>query len=271
MSEHQEPGNPKQGGFITSLMGIAVGLIAEVYSASRQKSSNQNNKEANDAALVRATKKTATATKVIGWFAGLTFGAAIIQAIIFNRQLAIMQRQMNDAEIQEAASITIQNLAVAGFPDEIVLSYDVLNTGRTRADQVTTEPGYMWVNSDGKLTLEQQKFTILHQISQNQIGFGGRSNPSEMGITIDPKDAPQHVSRRFGALPQIPYGVPAEELSKWKLPTRQDIITGHTISFFYVTGIYRDIFGHILHVVNCTAFTGGPSWESCEGQQNRHY
>lgn len=99
MSEHQEPGNPKQGGFITSLMGIAVGLIAEVYSASRQNSSNQNNKEANDAALVRATKKTATATKVIGWFAGLTFGAAIIQAIIFNRQLAIMQRQMNDAEI----------------------------------------------------------------------------------------------------------------------------------------------------------------------------
>ncbi len=92
-----------------------------------------------------------------------------------------------------------------------------------------------------------------------------------MGITIDPKDPPLHVSVRMGPEPPTFSDVPPEELAKMKLPSRNDLLSGRTISFFYVTGIYKDVFGHILHVVNCIAFTGGPSWEGCEGQQNRHY
>ena len=87
--EHQKPGDPEQRGFITTLTAIAIGLISEIYSASRKNSSDEDTKKTNDAALVRATQKSATATKVIGWFAALTFGAAIVQAAFRARNSAI--------------------------------------------------------------------------------------------------------------------------------------------------------------------------------------
>ena len=192
------------------------------------------------------------------------------QAHIMNRQLSVMQRQLTDAEIQEAASITIRNLTVNGFPDDTVLSYDVLNTGRTRANQVTTDQGYMTFPA-------QEEMSIL----ANKQFFGGRDYPSVWGITIDPSDPPRHITYHFGTVPKYPEIHP-EERRKLK----EGIKSGSVAIAFNVAGTYSDVFGRTQHVVDCIIFDGGfgesernggklanapPAFEPCLGQQNHHY
>ena len=165
------------------------------------------------------------------------------------------QRQLKDAEIQEAASITIRNLTVNGFPENTVVSYDVLNTGRTRANQVTIDPGNM-------------TFPAREEMSVLTHSFGGRTTPSELGITIDPSDPPRHFTVPFGAVPQYP-DMPPEE--RKKLPSKEDIKSGRAATAFYVIGTYSDVFGNKQHVADCVIFHGGAGFKPCFGQQNRHY
>ena len=128
------------GGLIATLLGVAIWLI---YGRADNEASSQESKP-DQAALVQATQRSASATKIIAFAAVATLFAAIVQGVIFNRQLGVMQRQLNDSEVMEAASITLRNLSISGFPDNPVLSLDVNNSGRTRADQVTVISGFNW-------------------------------------------------------------------------------------------------------------------------------
>jgi hypothetical protein len=41
-----------------------------------------------------------------------------------------MQRDFNDNEVREAASITIRNFGVTGFPNNTIIDFEVVNAGK---------------------------------------------------------------------------------------------------------------------------------------------
>lgn len=175
-------------------------------------------------------------------------------------QADIMRRQLDDAEIQEAASVTIRNLTITGFPDNTIVSFDVVNSGRTRADQVIVPviSSYFQLNDElGILT--------------GKGGLGGPTNPNPLGVSIEPSDPPRHMSVQLGSIPfwhkEIP--IPAEVLKK--LPTKDDFISGRREIIFAIVGVYLDVFGKVHHVTDCVISRGGTDrFEPCIGQQNRH-
>jgi hypothetical protein len=100
MAEQQETDNQKHGGLTGTLIDVAIGIIGVFYTMRRNERAETDQKRANEAALIRATQKTATATIIIAWAAGLTFGAALIQACIFKWQLNAMQGQLQEMREQ---------------------------------------------------------------------------------------------------------------------------------------------------------------------------
>lgn len=205
MSEHQKSNDPKGNGFITVLIGIAIELIGEVYSASRENPSDENTKKANDVVLVRASEKTATATKVIGWFAGLTFGAAIIQAIIFNRQLGVMENALIDVErpviFATAKGMTIEY----GKP---VIPIQIDNVGRQPAIinisigkfdvQYSTDPGpsHIVFKNDGA---QCRTFTIGEWVLRQTDGIKTIICERQLPLTLPESDG-LNKNNMFGFL-----------------------------------------------------------------------
>lgn len=66
-------------------------LVGKMYAKYNKDRADDNQRKANETALVKATKQAACATIIIAIAALLTLGAAIVQAIIFNRQFGAMK------------------------------------------------------------------------------------------------------------------------------------------------------------------------------------
>ena len=94
-----------------------------------------------------------------------------VQYTVSQRQLAAMQRQLNDAEIKDSASVVIRNLALSGFPDNTVASFDVSNIGVTRADMVSLSDALVWGPKGHplRLTSAPEEYMLFHQ--PNKFGF----------------------------------------------------------------------------------------------------
>jgi hypothetical protein len=187
-------------------------------------------------------------------FAAAAF--ALWSVWVFQGQLGALQRQVRDAEIQEAASISIRNLAVSGFPDKTVVSFDGVNTGRTRAEQFSADVISMWVPPQG----------VFETVTKS-VGTGPVV-PSQFGITVDPSDPPRHMTRSVDVAPTIP-NLPPDMLKH--MPTRERLISGEVVSIISVVGIYKDVFGRVQHVVDCVIYNPGTGFGTCRGQSNRHY
>jgi hypothetical protein len=172
------------------------------------------------------------------------------------KQRGVMQRQLDDAEIQEAASITIRNLKVEGFPDDVVVSYDIVNTGRTRADQLNTP-----LISSALPPSEEFKIFL------NKWGVGFTS-PNINGRSIAPSDPPLHVTVPMGAVAAIPPEIPPE--FRAKLPTREDFMMGRREAYYAVVGAYLDVFGKDHHFTECVIFHVRIGFEPCTAQHDRH-
>jgi len=90
-----------------------------------------------------------TATKVIGWFAGLTFGAAIIQVIIFRGQLNVMQGQLEEMALDQRPWIHFDGLPKIVGPLEMSsprvasldIAFAITNTGKNPARRVNINYG----------------------------------------------------------------------------------------------------------------------------------
>jgi hypothetical protein len=63
-----------------------------------------------------------------------------VQYTVSHGQLSVMQRQLDDAEAKDSASLTIRNLSLSGFPDHMIAGFDISNIGPTRAEMVTVFP-----------------------------------------------------------------------------------------------------------------------------------
>jgi hypothetical protein len=184
--------------------------------------------------------------------------AVIVYTCVTRQQLNVMQRTLDDAEIQEAASVTIRNLTITGFPDNTIVSFDVVNSGRTRADQVIMPVMSNWFQPN-------DEFEILKNVPSP-------NNPNEFGFSIEPSDPPRHMSFQLGSFPFWPKGIPIPAEVLKRSPTKDDFISGRREITFTIAGIYLDVFGKVHHVADCVISRGGAGhFEPCMGQQNRHY
>lgn len=188
-------------------------------------------------------------------FTAAIFAVGVFQYLVTRGQLAVMQRQLTDSEIQEAASITLRNFSISGFPDQPKINVDVLDTGRTPADQVTVDGGEYWERG-------QDVRAFLNQIGQ----FPGRTLPSELGFSIEPSEPARHLV--IGLQPLPPPGLPKEAT----LPTRDQFATGDVTTLIYAIGVYRDVFGKTHRVVDCAAYfqESNGNFISCFSG-NRHF
>jgi hypothetical protein len=224
-------------------------LKRQINRTRRRREKNETTHQINERMMAQWTRR-------VGWFTGALVVVSVVTACIFWRQLNVMQRQLDDAEIQEAASITIKNLTAAGFPDNIVISYDISNHGRTRADQVNVHLAH------GTMRPEEE-----FKIFTGEFGVGFTS-PNVNGLSIDPSDPPRHISFPFGSLPLIPQGMPPEILAK--LPSKEDFVSGRVLAYFAVLGAYLDVFGKVHHVTDCVIFHRGNGFEPCTANHGRH-
>lgn len=178
------------------------------------------------------------------------------QACLTRDQLAVLQRQLSDQEIQESASITISNLVVAGFPDNPVMKFDVKNSGRTRADEVTVVGDYLWTGRGGEMEILGKPETYFKMGTTSKLGF-----------SLEPTDPPRQLSMPMTKIP--PTFPSMTQAEKAKFPTRNDFIIGKFVSIYAVIVNYKDVFGRITGVSNCILYNEN-GWSPCFGQ-NGHY
>jgi hypothetical protein len=163
-----------------------MSLVSVAYAAfGASASAEQVRKQENDEALLVAARKTATATIFIAAFGALAFAAAIIQAIIFGRQLTTMQRQLDAMEADQRPWVFLENIRVTkplsvdrdGMHSQ--LEFSIRNAGRSPAIKV-------WVGSDwipmmvGTATLEQVQDKTCNEAKVAPTNVAG------LGITIPP-------------------------------------------------------------------------------------
>jgi F0F1-type ATP synthase membrane subunit c/vacuolar-type H+-ATPase subunit K len=163
----------KNDGLMAALLGIGIGLL---YSSLNKKHPNQNQGNADNATLVKASKKTATATIWIAIAAVATFAAAIGQAIIFNHQLGVMQRQLDVMERDQMPYVAITGLT--GLPEYregvIWWTYHYTNFGKGRAVSVKIFP-YIKVGVGEQFKWEpgkDRKPGFVGDIQQGKDDFG---------------------------------------------------------------------------------------------------
>jgi hypothetical protein len=213
-------------------------------------------------ALRRATERTARATV---WMSVATIMMALATAAIFalgifqyltlSGQLAVMQRQLDESEMLDAASITIRNFSVSGFPDNTVVDFEVVNAGKTRADKATFDPGYVWVPA-----------ADLFGFLRKEHALGSRTQPSDLGLSLEPTDEPRHF--RFPIETIQAFDKFSAEV-RAKLPTRDDVMSGRWASVIYIVGTYADIYGKTHHVADCLAYLGGAGFQACFAANRR--
>lgn len=162
---------------------------------------------------------------------------------------SVMSRQLKDAELQDAASISIQNLTISDFPDHPVVNFDVVNSGRTRADRVTMEPAQSW------------------SWGHNVKGLLDRANPyqahtaaADLGFSIEPAQAPRHFSIPLADIPPSISSMDPEDAAK--KPSKDDFSAGRVIMLVFVVGSYMDVFGESHNIVDCMVYLG-TNFTSC--------
>jgi len=154
---------------------------------------------------------------VAGFFAVVAYtSVAAWQASLTGDQLTVMQRQLDDSEILEAASVTIKNITVQGFPNNTIISFDISNDGRSRADQFANMvfPAAVPKKSDpGALRKYPPAFLP----------------PNTSGISINPSDPDRHFVYSQPPLPHIDDAWP----------------------YFVIVASYLDVFRKPHHLFDC--------------------
>ena len=204
----------------------------------------------------RSNAKIAFWTKITGIGTIIAAVSGTVAAGFFAWQSLTLQKQVHDNELQQAASISIENFGISGFPDHPVLTFDLKNTGPTRAEYVTADPEDVWTPPIGLMQL------LDH-------GLGGRTQPSNLGFTVGPSET-RHMTAPMGtAIPNEMEGfknIPAKD--RVNLANRDAIMSGRMLTIFAVWVTYRDIWGHTLHVSDCIVHTA-TGFSTCFGE-NRH-
>jgi hypothetical protein len=173
-----------------------------------------------------------------------------VQYTVSHGQLSVMQRQLDDAEIKDSASIVIRNLAITGFPDHMVVSADISNIGPTRAEMVSIVPGFRWMPGRDLFTAARDPKFLIDPASPE-------------GFTLDPSGG-RHVEMPMsGADPsKFPENVRA------LLPTPAQLISGEFTSVVSVSANYKTIFGRTEHAVECLVYMR-QQFHPCWGDSKR--
>jgi hypothetical protein len=187
-----------------------------------------------------------------------------LQWQLMRSQLGELRRQLDDSEILEAASVTIKNLRVSGFPERPVADFDVVNSGRTRADAINILSSFDWTLATGKAVT----------IPRDPYGDEGWA-VSDFGFSLEPTDPPKHLSMYAISIPPIREitrkykSNPPEQEDEPKLPSGDDFLSGRFYAFVYVVGTYKDIFGKPHHVSDCVTYSG-TGFQSCFSSNRRY-
>ena len=174
-------------------------------------------------------------------------------------QINEMVAQRLDAEVQEAASISIKNFTIHGFPDNPIASYELVNDGHTRADQAL--PG-----------VETGSFPLKDELKDLALGPGFAS-PNINGISLAPSDPPRHFNTPIAFFFDI-----SDEQAKVMGPefvnrlTRDAILKGDDVTVFVrVIVPYLDIFNKKHQTVECLIYRAQiKDFETCTGQHDLH-
>jgi hypothetical protein len=186
----------------------------------------------------------------------LTFGIIVLgvsQYAVNKGQLAVMQRQLDDAETKNSASIVIHNLSLSGFPDHMIAGFDVSNIGPTRAEMFTIFPTFSWAPSGGQLgvTADPEKNMLYDQ-------------PNEFGFTLAPEEQ-RHINIPIRGVDPLRF----PENARASLPTAAQLISGDFTSVVLITAAYKTIFGRIEHVGDCALYDRQQQFRHCWGGDNK--
>jgi hypothetical protein len=210
-------------------------------------------------------KREDTGNKWLQWFTlgfvCLTTIGIFVQAYIFYGQQQTMQRQLNDFEIQESASLDIKNFSIQNFPAHPTVVYDISNSGHTRADQILPGifSGTFLLKNETDLFLTAQPFAF--------------SAPNINGFSLSPGEPSKHFSWVLTRPPFGPYpaGWPEEALKS--AATLADILKGDKFGFYIMVDVpYLDVFGHPHQTYDCLIYRAQPKqFVPCTAQHDRHF
>jgi hypothetical protein len=158
----------------------------------------------------------------------LTAGIIILgvsQCTVSKGQLAVMQRQLNDAEIKDSASVVIRDLSLSGFPDHMTVGFDISNIGPTRAEMVTIFPTFGWGPSGGPLS-------VVTDPERNML----YEQPNEFGFTLAPEEK-RHIDMPIRGIDYSHF----PERARASLPTDAQLISGEFASDMLITAAYKTI------------------------------
>lgn len=166
------------------------------------------------------------------------------QWITMKDQLAEFRHQLEDTEIQEAASISIKNFIISGFPDRTVANFDIVNLGRTRADQINVSAVLDW-----RMAEKKKPFIVPIDPFADEPPLH-----IKFGFSLGPTDPPRHFSMYAVPIPPIQQGLRGKP--SLPNPSGDDLASGRFYSFVYVLGTYQDIFTKTHRVSGCLAYYG---------------
>ena len=161
-----------------------------------------------------------------------------VQYTVSNGQLRVMQRQLDDAEIKDSASVVMRHFAISGFPDHMIANFDVSNIGPTRAEMVTVIPTFRWGPRGPQTigTLSDPKNESFYQ-------------PNEFGFTLAPEEL-RHVDIPVRWIDPSK----APENMRASLPTAAQPTSEDFTSVVMITAAYKTIFGRVEHVGDCAVY-----------------
>ena len=186
MPNQQEPKNLKDSGLIGTLAEILIGLVTLFYDNGRdKKTAYDHERKQNEDALVRASKGTAVATVFIAIASVLAFGAAIVQAFIFNRQLSVMQGQLSAMGYDQRPwvsndPIITSNLTFTENGISISIDLRLKNPGKTPALNASPSGEMVFTLKENDLVRTQNKACEMARISAGYVVFPGNDPISQL-------------------------------------------------------------------------------------------
>jgi hypothetical protein len=163
-----------------------------------------------------------------------------------------MKRQLDDAEIKDSASIVIRNLAITGFPDNMLVNFDISNVGPTRAESVSLVQGFRWIPGRDVISAATNPGSMMYP-----------NSPSDFGFALDPAEQ-RHIEMPIAGADPSDF---PENARAW-LPTSAQLISGEFTSVIDVTATYKTIFGRTQHVGDCLVYVQ-QQFRHCWGTSKR--
>jgi hypothetical protein len=117
MTKEPKSNDPTSRNSISAIVTTIVGLITEIYASDQDCPTNEHT-TSNEAALVRASKRTAIATVFIAIAGILTFGAAILQWLALS-STDVATRDLATAALRQSTAADKQVTAMQGQLDEM--------------------------------------------------------------------------------------------------------------------------------------------------------